>query len=271
MKPFVIIIAIFAIFLVSNNNDINAFSKTGCEGDCKKCHSLTKEEVNNVLKKLNAQNIKILDIQLSPVKSLWEITVDENGNRGLFYVDFSKRYLVSGQIIEIDTGSNKTAEKAEKIKVIRKVDVSKIPLNDALVMGSNSNNNGNGFKRVIVFTDPDCPFCGKLHNEIKKVLEKRKDIVFYLKLFPLPGHKDSQWKSKSIVCSKSIKMLEDNFDKKFISKNDCDTKEIDNNIKLAKTLNITGTPTVIVPDGSVYSGTMPAEKLIEIIDNPQKK
>ncbi len=232
-----------------------------------RCHSLTKDEVNNILKKLNAKDIKILDIQLSPVKSLWEITVDENGNRGLFYVDFSKKFLITGNIIDIDSGTNKTAEKAEKIKVVRKIKVSQIPLKDALIMG---NTNGNNIKRVIIFTDPDCPFCGKLHNEIKKVLEKRKDIAFYLKLFPLPGHQDSMWKSKSIVCNKSVKMLEDNFDKKPIPKIDCNTVEIDNNIKLAAKLNITGTPTIIMPDGRVYSGTMPAEKLIELIDNPQK-
>ncbi|MCL4537133.1 MAG: thioredoxin fold domain-containing protein [Nitrospirae bacterium] len=101
---------------------------------------------------------------------------------------------------------------------------------------------------------------------MKKVLEKRKDIVFYIKLFPLKMHKDAYWKSKSIVCNKSLNMLEDNFENKPIPKTDCDTKEIDNNIKLAESLGITGTPTMIMPDGKIYSGAMPADKLIEMIN-----
>ncbi len=49
----------------------------------------------------------------------------------------------------MNTGSNKTAESAQRIP-IGKADVSKIPVNNALVMG-----NVHAPKRVIVFTDPD--------------------------------------------------------------------------------------------------------------------
>jgi thiol:disulfide interchange protein DsbC len=100
---------------------------------------------------------------------------------------------------------------------------------------------------------------------MKKVLEKTKDIVFYIKLYPLKMHKDAYWKSKSIVCNNSLKMLEDAFDKKQIPKTECDTKEIDNTIKLAESLGITGTPTIILPDGRVHSGMIPADKLINLI------
>jgi thiol:disulfide interchange protein DsbC len=104
---------------------------------------------------------------------------------------------------------------------------------------------------------------------MKKVLGKTKDIVFYIKLFPLKMHKDAYWKSKSIVCNKSLKMLEDNFENRTIPKNDCNTAEVDDNIKLADSLGITGTPTMIMPDGKIYSGTMPADKLIGLINGRQ--
>ena len=98
------------------------------------------------------------------------------------------------------------------------------------------------------------------------MLEKRKDIVFYVKLFPLPMHKDAYWKAKSIICNKSVNMLEANFEGKEIPRTDCDSMEIDANIKLAKSLGIDGTPTLIMPDGRVHAGTMPVDKLIEMID-----
>lgn len=144
----IFIFAVF-LFLTFTSTFAYSFSNSGCEGDCKKCHSLNTQEVNGILKKMNLSHAKILNIQLSPVKSLWEIHIDDKGKKGIFYVDFSKKYLVAGQIIEIGTGSNKTAESAQRIPV-GKANVSKIPLNNALVMG-----NAHAPKKVIVFTDPD--------------------------------------------------------------------------------------------------------------------
>lgn len=101
---------------------------------------------------------------------------------------------------------------------------------------------------------------------MKKVTAQRKDIAFYLKFYPLKGHVDAYWKSKSIVCEKSLKLLEDNFEKRPIPKKDCDTKEVDNTVTFAEKNGITGTPTLILPDDSVYTGTAEAEKLIALID-----
>jgi len=106
---------------------------------------------------------------------------------------------------------------------------------------------------------------------MKKVTEQRIDIAFAIKLFPLKMHKDAYWKSKSIVCNKSLQFLEDNFEQKPIPKVDCATKEIDNNIKLAEKQGITGTPTMILPDGSVYSGFAEADRLIKMIDEASAK
>ncbi len=237
----------------------HTFSEGGCDGDCKKCHTLTNEEALGILKKIHSTG-KIAGIQISPVKGLWEVSVDDNGKKGIFYTDFSKRFLVAGPIVEVSSGSNKTQESIDKEQNNRKIDVSKIPLRNALVLGDRS-----ARKKVIVFTDPECPFCAKLHQEMKKVVAERKDIVFYIKLFPLTAHKDAYWKAKSIVCKKSLKMMDENFEGKPITKAECSTMEIDDNIKLAGSLGISGTPTLILPDGRVHSGTLPADKLIELI------
>jgi protein-disulfide isomerase len=61
-------------------------------------------------------------------------------------------------------------------------------------------------------------------------------------------------------------MLEDNFAKKTIPRTECNTKEVDNTIKTAESLGITGTPTIILPNGKMRSGAMTAEQLIELID-----
>jgi thiol:disulfide interchange protein DsbC len=232
----------------------------GCGKDCKSCHSLSTKDVQEALQKVKAQYTKVVSIKESSAKGLWEVTVDNKGQSGVFYIDFGKKHLIVGQIIEIDTGSNKTSERLKKLEENKRVDVSKIPLDGALVMG-----NAKAKIKVIVFTDPDCPFCAKLHAELKKVIEQRNDVAFYIKFYPLPSHKDAYWKSKSIVCGKSLSLLEDNFSGKQIPKNECAEKEIDNNLKLVETLGIGGTPTLVLPKGRVRSGFLTADEIIKLI------
>jgi thiol:disulfide interchange protein DsbC len=101
---------------------------------------------------------------------------------------------------------------------------------------------------------------------VKKIIEKRNDIAFFIKLFPLKSHKDAYRKSKAIQCEKSLKLLEAAFQKKKIPDPLCDTDVIDRNIKLASELGITGTPTIILQDGRILSGAIKAEQIIEYIE-----
>jgi thiol:disulfide interchange protein DsbC len=64
---------------------------------------------------------------------------------------------------------------------------------------------------------------------MKKVVEKRKDVVFYLKLYPCKSLKDSSQKSKSIICNQSMKMLEDSYERKPIPNTECKSSELDDN------------------------------------------
>jgi len=102
---------------------------------------------------------------------------------------------------------------------------------------------------------------------MKKVIAERKDIVFYVKMFPLPMHKGAYDKAKAIVCEKSITLLEDAFAGKELPKPKCETKVIDENISLAQKLGITGTPGIILSDGRVIAGYMDAKALMGMIGN----
>ena len=101
---------------------------------------------------------------------------------------------------------------------------------------------------------------------MKKVIKERKDIAFFIKLFPLPMHKDAYAKAKAIVCEKSLELLQDAFDKKPLPAPKCVATEIDDNIKLAQKLGITGTPAMIMPDGRLIPGYLEADALIKQIE-----
>jgi thiol:disulfide interchange protein DsbC len=100
---------------------------------------------------------------------------------------------------------------------------------------------------------------------MKKVVEKRKDIAFFIKMYPLPMHKGSYEEAKAIVCEKSLALLDDAFAKKPLPAPKCETNALDENIKLAEKLGIRGTPALILPDGIVVPGYKDADSIIALI------
>jgi thiol:disulfide interchange protein DsbC len=104
---------------------------------------------------------------------------------------------------------------------------------------------------------------------MKKVVAERKDIAFFIKLFPLPMHKEAYPKSKAIACAHfSLALLNDAMEGKNVPAAKCDTKAIDDTIELGRKLGISGTPALIFPDGRIFPGAISAD---EIIRNVVKK
>ncbi len=104
---------------------------------------------------------------------------------------------------------------------------------------------------------------------MKKVIEKRNDIAFYIKLFPLPMHKGAYDKSKTIICENSLVLLDDAFAHKELPKPSCETTQVDDNIALGQKLGINGTPAIIFPNGALVSGTIDADSIIKKVENSQ--
>ena len=107
---------------------------------------LSISEASTLLKNI-APNLKVTAVRMSPVEGLWEVDIEAGNRKGLLYIDSSKKYLIQGTVIEIEGKKNLTQD---RLSELNKVDVSQIPLDDAIVMGDE-----NAKHRVIVFDDPE--------------------------------------------------------------------------------------------------------------------
>ena len=114
--------------------------------DCSKCHTLNRDEAQGLLKEIYP-DLKVLEINPSPAKSVWEVYLESRGRTGIVYVDFSKKYVFSGSLLSI---AEKRNVSQDRVGQLRRFDVSQIPLEDALVMGDEK-----APIRIIVFDDPD--------------------------------------------------------------------------------------------------------------------
>jgi len=114
--------------------------------ECSRCHTLNKEEARDLLKSM-IPDVGILEVRPGPVKGFSEVYLESRGQKGIVYVDFLKKHFFSGALISLGEKKNLTQE---RLIELNRVDVSQIPLDDALVMGDQK-----ARIRVIVFTDPD--------------------------------------------------------------------------------------------------------------------
>jgi thiol:disulfide interchange protein DsbC len=247
----------FFILLLTAGS-VHAFSKDCGSGKCTDCHTLTVQEAKGLIKGVD----KIHKVELSEVPGMWLVDAEKDRQRFPIYIDFSKAYLFAGNIIRLRDNQNITAEQQARSNP---VDLARIPLGDALLLGSTK-----ARTKAIVFTDPECPYCKRMHHEMQEVVKRDPDIAFWIKLFPLKMHPNAYATSKSIVCTKSMAMLESSFDGKAVPPPLCDTKAIDDNIALAAELGINSTPTMILPNGVIAPGYKKADDLLRLLGSTVK-
>ena len=240
----------------------------GCGSDCAACHSFKKEEAQDLLKGL-APDVNVVDVGPAPVRGLFQIFIKKGKDDGVIYVDYSKKYVVNGAIIDVGRRRDVTREQIEDRK---QVNVAAIPLENALVMG-----NRKGTRKLYVFTDPECPFCAKFHEELTAMVKEDKDLLVYIFLYPLEIHPDSVWKTDAIVCAskksmeRALQLLEDSFAKKTLEKEACGSEYGKSAKKLANELGLAMTPAIVLADGKVIFGMKKKDELRKLLDEHGEK
>jgi len=256
MNPFLSACALVALVVLHLPAPAGAYQKEAATAmGCVECHKLTKEEAGKILGKLVDNVVAVVQ---GPFPGVWEVDVARDGKTYPLYLDYSLKYLFNGQFIRLAGMEDLTGLRYQDLN---RVDVSSIPLEHAIRVGSPS-----AKKKVIVLTDPTCPYCVKLHGEIRKAAAKDADVAFLV--MPYPRNKKDQAtyrKCLAVVCSKSEKALDDAFAGKELPAATCKTDAVDETIRLAERLKVQGTPTMILPDGRMISGSMGAESLLALL------
>ncbi len=212
-------------------------------------------EIRKVFKEKFPQLPRIDEVKPTTFPSLWEVRMGTD----IVYTDAKASYILEGTLIDTTTQRNLTEERIEKLTAI---DFSQLPLKDAIVW-----KNGNGKRRIAVFSDPNCGYCKKLERDLVKV----KDVTVYTFLVPLLGG-DSPEKSRSVWCAKDNTaawrdwMVNDRMPPRAMGAS-CDTSVLQRNIALAQKHRVTGTPAIVFEDGTRTPGALPPAELEKKLAN----
>lgn len=187
------------------------------------------------------------EIVRAPMPGLWEVRV--NG-MDIFYTDADGNFLIQGNLIDTKQRRNLTEERINKLSAI---DFDALPVKDAFTMVR-----GNGKRKLAVFEDPNCGYCKRFERDLQKL----DNVTVYLYLLPILGP-DSNEKSRNIWCAKDrAKAWQDWMVRDVTPASaQCDTAALQRNLDFARKYRITGTPTLVFPDGARVPGAVPVAQV----------
>ncbi|MDA9739536.1 thioredoxin fold domain-containing protein [Pseudomonadota bacterium] len=216
-----------------------------------------KDDMQDLVNKINLilpDGIKVQDISFSDERNLYVINV---GDIQPIYMLPDGEHVILGDIFNISEGEAKsTTEKDKDIFRKNKLNISNLETIDFLAKKEKYS--------LTVFTDVDCGYCRKFHNEIDQYNNLGISIKYLA--FPRAGiDSESYTKMVSAWCSDqadlSITLLKDN---KSIPSNSCENS-VAEQFELGRTLGITGTPALITQSGKLLPGYVPAQELLMLL------
>ena len=196
------------------------------------------------------------DIVASPFAGVYEVITHDPIDSML--VSENGKYLIQGDVINL-TNRN-LIKKSSQVKNLKLALINTIDEADKIIYKA-----VNEKYQIHVFTDSDCPFCKRLHNNIDRMNELGITVKYLAS--PLVSlHPRSQGTMQKIWCSPNRNQAMDNYNDSDII---ADVPSCDNpvatQLAISKKLGVTGTPAIFLSDGTHLPGYLPADKLLRKI------
>lgn len=205
-----------------------------------------------------APHIEVTEVTESGLPGIYEVT----SHGTIYYLSPDVRYLFEGSIHDLHTQQNISEARRGKLQTSL---LNEVAENEMLVF----NNHANSADRwITVFTDTDCGYCQKLHEEVPQLTSAGIQVRYLM--YPRAGlESDSFRELQSVWCA------DDQQSAMTVAKSggsvahaSCDNP-IEEHMDLAHKVGLRGTPLIYLDNGTRVSGYRPANELIGMIENSE--
>jgi thiol:disulfide interchange protein DsbC len=190
-------------------------------------------------------------IDSTPIEGVYQVIIGGQ----VIYMTRDARYMIDGNLVDLATKKNYSED---AMSVIRLSEIDKLGEDDMVVYTPETIRH-----TITVVTDIDCPYCRRLHSEMDQYMAGGVKVRYIF--MPLKGQGDYRT-TVSVWCAKdqneALDMAKAGAD---VEAKDCDNP-IDEHLKVARNLGVRGTPAIILQNGSMLPGYVPASKLLSELD-----
>ena len=199
--------------------------------------------------------LPVVGVYAAELPGFYMIELD---NGQILYSTKDGKYLLAGDLYDIEKGGVNLAEARRNVSRKRLLDAEAI--SDMVVFSPV----GETKTYVNVFTDVDCGYCRKLHQEMAGINARGIEVRYMA--YPRAGTGTATYqKIVSAWCAdnrtQAMTALKAGLD---IPNKQCDNP-VDAHYELGQRVGVTGTPAIVTEDGRLLPGYMPAEALAQAL------
>jgi thiol:disulfide interchange protein DsbC len=202
---------------------------------------------------------KIDDIKLSPIPGIYQVPVGAD----VAYVSSDGRYIIAGDLYEVDTRVNVTEQgrAAARVKLL-----SKLEERDMIVFTPQVVKH-----TITVFTDVECGYCRKLHSQIDQLT--KLGIKVRYAAYPRQGPGSPDWhKMEQVWCSKDRQSAITQAKLgQLVQTPNCGATPVGKQFQLGEDLGVRGTPAIFTRAGDYIGGYLAPDELVKQIEESEAK
>ncbi len=200
-------------------------------------------------------DLVVNSVKESQLPGLYEVKIL---NGPTLYASADGNYFIAGDLFAVRAKEivNLAEEQREKNRL---VELAKIKTSDMVIFKPKTT------KAVVtVFTDIDCGYCQKLHQEVPEL--NRMGIEVRYLAFPRSGVGSKGYdKLVTAWCAKDNKVLTKLKNRENVPMQTCPGNAVAEQYDLGQQLGVNGTPALITGDGKLLPGYVPAAELAKAL------
>jgi thiol:disulfide interchange protein DsbC len=200
---------------------------------------------------------RVDQVEMSVLPGFYEVVMGGQ----VIYVSGDGKYVVSGVVWDAAARKNLTES---RYAGIRKSALASVPADKRIIFPAK-----NARHTITVFTDIDCGYCRRMHQEMAQYNELGITVEYLF--YPRAGRGSESWnKAVSVWCAADHNgaMTAAKNGEPVPNKTDC-SNPVDSDFELGQQIGVSGTPAVIAADGTQIGGYLPPEQMLERLQQLQ--
>mgnify|MGYP006127405889 FL=1 len=216
-----------------------------------------RDKLSAAIETASQNQLQIVDITETPLSNIYRV---ELSTGEMLYADAAGDYLFAGDMYKTSAAGLMNLSAGTRSE--RTVElIAAVPEDEMIIFTPETAT----LATITVFTDVDCTYCRKLHGDIEALLARGVQIRYMA--YPRGGaNADSYDKMISVWCSDDRhKSLAQAKNGQNLPKRVCENPVLKHHA-MGNQLGITGTPALVMPDGTLVPGYMDVDRLTAMLN-----